>query len=91
MKRAVCTKCGCKDAADFIFRILCPEMGCGNYDRKLSDERFQENLDESLAELDNEIDFIAGPGFVTPVGHSIDLDDDLDFDDLDLGDLLDDD
>ena len=84
MKRAVCTKCGCKNAADFVFKILCPESDCGNYDRKLSDERFQENLDESLKELDDELDFIAGPGFVMPAN----LDD---FDDLDLGDLLDDD
>ena len=87
MKRAVCTKCGCKNAADFVFKILCPESDCDNYDRKLSDERFQENLDESLKELDDELDFIAGPGFVMPVNSL----DDIDFDDLDLGDLLDDD
>lgn len=52
MKRVVCNKCGCKDAADFVLRILCPEQGCANYDRKLADERSQEA----------EIDFVADAG-----------------------------
>jgi hypothetical protein len=56
MKRVVCTRCGCKDAADFVLRILCPEQGCTNYDKKLADERHQEDIDEL------ELDFIADSG-----------------------------
>ena len=46
MKKITCTKCGCKDAADFILRILCPERSCKNYDKKLADERHEEDIYE---------------------------------------------
>jgi hypothetical protein len=42
MKRITCTKCGCKDAADFILKILCPQKDCTNYDSKLVEERREE-------------------------------------------------
>lgn len=43
MKKVVCNNCGSQEAADFVFRVLCPEKGCVNYDRKLADERAQED------------------------------------------------
>ena len=77
MKKVVCTQCGCKSAAEFFIRILCPEKGCKNYDKKLADERFDEEVDEL------ETDFIADSGGSCYLPN-------INLDDL-LSDILDDD
>ena len=45
MKKIVCNQCGCKDAVDFVVRILCPISSCINYDQKLSEEQKELKID----------------------------------------------
>ena len=77
MKKMTCPRCGNTEAADFIFRVLCPQKSCDFYDAKLAAERDEEKFDEALDNLDVDItwldelalgiDFVAGPGYVIPV------------------------
>lgn len=64
MKQMTCPLCGCVNAADFVFKVLCPEEGCRNYDSKLAEEQDELQFLDEIEELDSEIDFLAGKGFV---------------------------
>ena len=71
MDRMTCPRCGSPEAANFTFKILCPEEGCEFYDAKLAEERMAENaaaldwIDELYdADHNDGLDFLAGSGYV---------------------------
>lgn len=52
MKNLICPKCGEVKAKDFIFKVLCPNNQCINYDVKLAKEEEDEKISKSLNYID---------------------------------------
>ena len=80
MKKVTCNRCGCKNAADFVVKILCPKKSCANYDSKLS---IEQKLEYEQRQKEK-VDFIAGPDGSVVDWDSLYPDDlEIDFDDDD--------
>lgn len=77
MRKTICTRCGCPNAVDFVFKILCPEESCAFYDAKLAKEQ------KETSDLDY-MDFVASSdGVVIKSDDADDWDFDIAFLDLD--------